>query len=325
VSAVAIITPALPTSTNGETTLFLVQQKNRAAEIPTPLAQALQAAEDCLDAASQIADLVGGYEPAHSGPQGIPGLSPDRTWEELFLGCGPSVLESLRLAVLNGQTSILPITRSLNAVAQEPPTIKLPPQNLDLLRDSLVESNVHETLLALADYVLSQVWRILDPSGFQQAQLTPDPLQRFDSNTLAQGLAPSLLALKPVLPTYDAVALRDACKRESARATFLALQQPPPLPVTATKEARHSPDFRSIHWFGVDYQFSGNQAACIRVLWKAWENKTPDVGQDRILEAAECVSKRLADVFKRHPAWKTLIVSKSRGTYRLQPPLQTSV
>ena len=59
----------------------------------------------------------------------------------------------------------------------------------------------------------------------------------------------------------------------------------------------------------------------VRVLWEAWQNGTPDVGQDYLIEQADAASGRLADVFKGSPAWKTLVVpGESRGAYRLAEP-----
>jgi len=88
---------------------------------------------------------------------------------------------------------------------------------------------------------------------------------------------------------------------------------------TGTPDARHSLDFRSVHWFGRDFTFTPNQAACVGVLWKAWANRTPEVGDQTILTEAECVSERLVDVFKHNPAWGTMIVDGStKGSSRLQ-------
>jgi hypothetical protein len=36
--------------------------------------------------------------------------------------------------------------------------------------------------------------------------------------------------------------------------------------------SRHGPDFRSVHWFGQDFSFTAKQAACVRILWAAWES-----------------------------------------------------
>jgi hypothetical protein len=85
---------------------------------------------------------------------------------------------------------------------------------------------------------------------------------------------------------------------------------------------RHGPDFRSCHWDGTDYTFTATQAACVKVLWDALENGTPDVGQQYILvEGAGADSQSLKDVFKKSPAWqKMILASKTRGSFRLAEP-----
>jgi hypothetical protein len=94
----------------------------------------------------------------------------------------------------------------------------------------------------------------------------------------------------------------------------------------ALPPARHSPDFRSVHWFGTDYAFTAAQAAVVAVLWQAWENGTPDVGHRYLLDTAKLNNDRLLDVFKEkgrnHPAWGSMIRSGvgSRGSARLYPP-----
>ena len=99
-----------------------------------------------------------------------------------------------------------------------------------------------------------------------------------------------------------------------------------PLPRIADEPVRlprHSPDFRSVNWFGVSYAFTALQAACVAVLWNAWENGTPDVSGERMLESSDNDrdTKRIDTVFQNHPAWKTMIVSgDTKGTYRLCEP-----
>jgi hypothetical protein len=90
-------------------------------------------------------------------------------------------------------------------------------------------------------------------------------------------------------------------------------------------DARHSPDFRSVVWFGATYSFTGTQAACVKSLWQAWQNETPDVSEATILEEADSESSRLGDVFGRgkgrHPAWGSMIQPGStKGSFRLVPP-----
>jgi hypothetical protein len=98
--------------------------------------------------------------------------------------------------------------------------------------------------------------------------------------------------------------------------------EPPP-------PARHSEDFRFVHWFGSDHLFTASQSACVKVLWRNWENRTPDVGEGTILTDVEvdAEAKRLIDLFRdrasstgRHPAWGTMIGSRQKGAYRLVEP-----
>ncbi|WLD12823.1 hypothetical protein [Planctellipticum variicoloris] len=87
-------------------------------------------------------------------------------------------------------------------------------------------------------------------------------------------------------------------------------------------EPTHSPDFASVNWFGTPYKFTPTQSACVRVLWEAWENRTPDVGQDTILVEAGSNNNRLYAVFRGNRAWGVMIITSSKGRYRLnaEPP-----
>ena len=81
---------------------------------------------------------------------------------------------------------------------------------------------------------------------------------------------------------------------------------------------KHSPDFRSVHWFGASYTFTPGQAAVVKILWVAWENGTPEVGGDYLLGQSGLESGRMSDIFKRHPAWSNMIVEgQGQGTFRL--------
>jgi hypothetical protein len=100
----------------------------------------------------------------------------------------------------------------------------------------------------------------------------------------------------------------------------------PPAECIPVSPARHSPDFRSVHWFGTAYDFNEAQAAVVAVLWGAWEQGTPGVGHRTLLAAAKVEYDRLPDVFKvkgqYHPAWGAMIRSNvgSKGEARLCPP-----
>ena len=94
----------------------------------------------------------------------------------------------------------------------------------------------------------------------------------------------------------------------------------PPGREPAPAPARHSPDFRSVHWHGTDHAFNPTQAACVRLLWEAWENGTPDVGSDTLLEAAGDGFERVKHVFREHRAFNAMVRQVRRGTYRLASP-----
>ena len=88
-------------------------------------------------------------------------------------------------------------------------------------------------------------------------------------------------------------------------------------------QAVHSPDFHSVNWFGTEYTFTPNQAACVKLLWEAWDQGTPEVGGDYLIETADIQSssKRMDTVFREHPAWATMIVpGEKKGNYRLAKP-----
>lgn len=81
----------------------------------------------------------------------------------------------------------------------------------------------------------------------------------------------------------------------------------------------HSADFRSVYVDGVLFALSPHQAQIIQILWGHWEQKTPDVEQDYILEEIGSKNKRLRNYFRNNTAWGTLIVPGERkGTFRLK-------
>lgn len=95
--------------------------------------------------------------------------------------------------------------------------------------------------------------------------------------------------------------------------------------VAMPADARHSIDFISVVWNGVEYTFSPMQAAIVRILWEALANGTPELHASTLLAEVESSlqKNRLDPLFFRHPAWKTMIVrGKRRGTYRLDASAQ---
>lgn len=88
----------------------------------------------------------------------------------------------------------------------------------------------------------------------------------------------------------------------------------------------HSPDFRSVRWFGTSYEFNPAQAHAVRVLWGAWEQGGLSVGQERIAEeiGSSAGRYRLLDTFRSrgvtHEAFRAMIQRAGKGAYKLVPP-----
>ena len=92
--------------------------------------------------------------------------------------------------------------------------------------------------------------------------------------------------------------------------------QPTPPPI------RHSEDYRSVTWYGEQYQFTTKQAMIVQRLWEAMLDESPDMSGASLIEAAESDCNQLRDLFrtngKPHEAWGTMIVAGAKkGTYRL--------
>lgn len=94
----------------------------------------------------------------------------------------------------------------------------------------------------------------------------------------------------------------------------------PPQQVWASGPApKHTEGFRRVYWPGLgEFTFSWKQGAAVRELWAAWEEQSPGVSQEAVLQAAESDCARLYDLFRRHSAWGVLIIQGDKsGTYRL--------
>lgn len=112
------------------------------------------------------------------------------------------------------------------------------------------------------------------------------------------------------MPRSDAPAPDSAALRRLARELLHLAAQ-----------ARHGPGFSCCWWYGAYHTFTASQARAVAVLWEAWENDTPDVRQELLLDAAGSESRRLDNLFRGHAAWGTMIVvGPLRGLFRLAGP-----
>jgi hypothetical protein len=85
--------------------------------------------------------------------------------------------------------------------------------------------------------------------------------------------------------------------------------------------ARHGPGFRSVYWFGTEYNFTPLQAPVVQILWECWEDGTPDVPDESLRNASGSDNTRLAEIFRGNSAWGAMIVEgATRGTHRLSAP-----
>jgi len=94
---------------------------------------------------------------------------------------------------------------------------------------------------------------------------------------------------------------------------------PPPIsePSPESQDFQHSPDYASVNWRGREYQFNKNQATCVRLLHEAWLEGTPYLSGHHLLTTIEGAVK-MSGLFRRHPAWKRLIlIGERKATYRL--------
>jgi hypothetical protein len=140
---------------------------------------------------------------------------------------------------------------------------------------------------------------------------------------LADAIAKERLAVLAATPEIHAKPeLRVAAEISSAEQSEFRQNSSQHLDGT-DQSARHAIDFASVYWFGVCYVFTPNQAACVRVLWEAWENRTPSVGRLTIIDqvGVDRSDERLDLVFRNHPAWNTMIISPSKGRYSLNVPI----
>ncbi len=83
-----------------------------------------------------------------------------------------------------------------------------------------------------------------------------------------------------------------------------------------------SEDYCSGRWKHHRFTFSTTQAAVMERLYLNWKQGTPEVSKDTLLDAAGSAGSELRDLFRRHEAWKKLIIQGNRpGQWRLAPEL----
>ena len=88
-----------------------------------------------------------------------------------------------------------------------------------------------------------------------------------------------------------------------------------------TSEFIHGPDYRCIRLRGAVLTLSPREAEIVQMLHELYENGTPDIGQEYIINeicGPESNVKRLRDLFSDKRVWNALVVKGKRsGTFRL--------
>ena len=79
----------------------------------------------------------------------------------------------------------------------------------------------------------------------------------------------------------------------------------------------HSHDYRWVRVGALDFTLTESQATVVKVLHRAFLSSRPDVQWRTIDSNLESSPGKMSDVFKGLRGWQNVVVSKKRGTYRL--------
>jgi hypothetical protein len=81
-----------------------------------------------------------------------------------------------------------------------------------------------------------------------------------------------------------------------------------------------SPDYLTVRYRGEEIILTRNQSQMLKVLHGAYLSGFPDVEKLKLLAAIDNEESQVKDSWKSSPLWRTLIVSKRKGVYRLDLP-----
>ena len=80
---------------------------------------------------------------------------------------------------------------------------------------------------------------------------------------------------------------------------------------------RASADYRTVAWRGQTFTFTRAQARAVRNLHESHSQSVSALSRELTLDGTGREYSRVSDVFKRHPAWKRLVVTVGRTGYAL--------
>ena len=190
---------------------------------------------------------------------------------------------------------------------------------LDVFADELPEGEQRTVPVSYLTFA-RKVDRLDDEELFEEF---PELYECFSDESEARELAQMLR--RHATSALDAMSIVVAQQAEALAAgslpvhSLVRLAADPGKPDSNREERfRHSPDYATVTLDGQAYHLSPLRAAAVRVLHEAYLQGVPELHGQYILVAIESNSTGLSDVFKRSPAWGTLVVSgATRGAYRL--------
>lgn len=102
---------------------------------------------------------------------------------------------------------------------------------------------------------------------------------------------------------------------------------PPPGrgPWASGPEPKRYTDCQLVYWPGLgQFRFTAQQARAVCVLWEAWEQGHPLVGQKTLLAAAGSDAVRCSDLFSRCEAWDRGLIVRHPGAMYSLPELKAA-
>jgi hypothetical protein len=127
------------------------------------------------------------------------------------------------------------------------------------------------------------------------------------------------LPREQVVPTSELLKGPTADSEKSESGEINQAHSIPPIEQGGIPDFSVSADCRSVVFGGQQHSLTRSQALMMKILVERHEGRHPVVDKDTLLSAVESETSTVRDFWKGSPLWKTLIISKKKGTYQLNP------
>jgi hypothetical protein len=104
----------------------------------------------------------------------------------------------------------------------------------------------------------------------------------------------------------------------SSRSREEASQGAKPLEANATFP--FSEDYRSVEFRKKQHTLTRNQSLMVSIMHRAFLTGFPNVDKDKLIAAIDSGTSNVRDSWRGSSLWKTLLISRKKGTYRLNLP-----